>query len=120
MTTSTAIQPSQLPTTIRDYLAAHAAGETENALRTFAPTAEVTDEGHTYRGTDEVRRFLAKAGNQYTYTTELTGAERIDADPRTWVAVNRLTGDFPGGVVELRYRFALTADDLIAELTIAP
>jgi hypothetical protein len=124
MTTSTVIRPSQLPTTIRDYLAAHAAGETENALRTFAPTAEVTDEGHTYRGTDEVRRFLAKAGSQYTYTTELIGAERIDAtgalDSRRWVAVNRLEGDFPGGVVELRYRFALGDDDLIAELTIAP
>ena len=36
-----------------------------------------------------------------------------------WVATNRLEGDFPGGVVDLRYRFAMDGD-LIAELVIAP
>ena len=45
------------------------------------------------------------------------GAERVDATH--WVAVNRLEGDFPGGVAELRYRFTL-ADDLVTELVIAP
>jgi hypothetical protein len=35
------------------------------------------------------------------------------------VAVNRLEGDFPGGVVELRYRFTLV-DGLVTELVIAP
>jgi len=33
--------------------------------------------------------------------------------------VNHLEGDFPGGVVDLRYQFALKGD-LIAELVIAP
>jgi hypothetical protein len=32
---------------------------------------------------------------------------------------NHLEGDFPGGVVDLRYRFLL-ADNLIADLEIAP
>jgi len=31
-----------------------------------------------------------------------------------------LEGDFPGGVVDLRYRFALDADDRIPVLAIAP
>ncbi|MEX0664731.1 MAG: hypothetical protein WD598_08170 [Acidimicrobiia bacterium] len=39
--------------------------------------------------------------------------------PGTWVVVNRLEGDFPGGVVDLRYRFAVT-DGLISELVIGP
>ncbi len=117
MSTPQAIEPTQLPATIRAYLAAHAAGETDAAARTFAPTAAVTDEGHTYRGSQEVLEFLRKGGSQYTYTTELIGAERTD--DQHWVAVNRLEGDFPGGVVDLRYRFTLS-DDLITELVIAP
>lgn len=117
MSNSSTIEPTQLPATIRAYLAAHAADELDAAARTFAPTAEVTDEGHTYRGAEEVQEFLHKGGSQYTYTTELIGAER--RDDQHWVAVNRLEGDFPGGLVDLRYRFTLT-DDLISELVIAP
>ncbi|WP_193610269.1 nuclear transport factor 2 family protein [Nocardioides lijunqiniae] len=117
MTTSTPISPTQLPSTIRAYLAAHAAGETDAAIRTFAPDAVVVDDGSTYRGTDEVLRFLTKAGGGFTYTTELVGAERVDDEH--WIAVNRLEGDFPGGLVDLRYRVTL-AGDLIAELVIAP
>jgi hypothetical protein len=117
MTTSSTIQPNQLPATIRAFLAAQTAGEVDAMIRTFAPTAEVVDEGHTFRGTDEVLGFLRKGGSEYTYTTELVGAERVDDEH--WVAVNHLEGDFPGGVVDLRYRFTL-ADDLITHLTIAP
>jgi ketosteroid isomerase-like protein len=117
MSTPTSVPTAQLPATILAYLAAHAAGEADAAVRTFAPTALVVDEGHRYRGTREVLEFLRKAGSQFTYTTELVGAERVD--DAHWVAVNRLEGDFPGGVAQLRYRFTLV-DDLITELAIAP
>jgi ketosteroid isomerase-like protein len=115
--TTTTIEPTQLPATIRAYLAAHAAKEADAAARTFSPDAVVIDEGRTFRGTAQVREFLRKAGGEYTYTTDLIGAEHIDDEH--WVAVNRLEGDFPGGVVQLRYRFTLV-DDLITELVIAP
>lgn len=115
--TSTTIDPTQLPATIRAYLAAHAAKEADAAARTFDPEAAVVDEGRTFRGAEQVREFLHTAGGQYTYTTELVAAERVDE--QQWVAVNRLEGDFPGGLVELRYRFTLV-DDLITELVIAP
>jgi ketosteroid isomerase-like protein len=117
MTASTSIRPDQLPATIRGYLAAHAAREADAALRAFTPTAVVVDDGTTYRGAEEIRGFLSRAGVEFTYTTELIGAER--ADDAHWVATNRLEGDFPGGVAELRYRFAMDGD-LIAELVIAP
>jgi len=117
MSTPTSIQPDQLPAAVRDYLAAHTSGDTETALRAFTPTAVVVDDGTTYRGTEEVRSFLAKAGAEFTYTVELIGAQRID--DAHWVATHRLEGDFPGGVVDLAYRFAL-AGDRIAELVIAP
>jgi len=117
--TTTAIGTHELPTTIRTYLAADAAGETEAAARTLAPDVVVTDQGHTYRGRDEVHDFLAAAGSEFTFTTTLVGAERVDDDPTRWVALQRLEGDFPGGVADLRYRFTLV-DDLVTELHIAP
>jgi ketosteroid isomerase-like protein len=117
MTTPTSIRPDQLPATIRAYLAAHAARDADTALRAFTPGAVVVDEGTTYRGTEEIRGFLSHAGAAFTYTTELVAAERIDE--AHWAAVNHLEGDFPGGVVDLRYRFVM-AGDRIAELAIAP
>ncbi|GAA3555759.1 hypothetical protein GCM10022197_08680 [Microlunatus spumicola] len=117
MTTPTPVQPTQLPATVRTFLTAHVAGDADTAIRSFAPDAALVDEGKTFRGAREVLDFLRHAGGEFTYTTELVGAERTD--DAHWVAVNRLEGDFPGGVVDLRYRFTL-ADDLITELIIAP
>ncbi|UOY02434.1 nuclear transport factor 2 family protein [Blastococcus sp. PRF04-17] len=117
MTTPTSILPEQLPETIRVYLAAHGARDVDAALRAFTPTAVVVDDGTTYRGTEEVRSFLSKAGAEFSYTTELVAAERVD-DAR-WVAIHRLEGDFPGGVVELHHRFTMDGDR-VAELVIAP
>ncbi|MEU4427377.1 DUF4440 domain-containing protein [Actinoplanes sp. NPDC024001] len=117
MTTPTSIQPSQLPAVIRGYLTAHAARDAEAALRAFAPAAVVTDEGRSFRGTGEILGFLRDAGAEFSYTTELIGAQRLD--DTHWVATNRLEGDFPGSVAELNYRFTLDGD-LITELVIAP
>ncbi|WP_262853061.1 nuclear transport factor 2 family protein [Mumia quercus] len=117
MTKSTAVPPTQLPATIRRYLAAHAAGDADTALRAFTATATVVDEGRTYRGTQEIDDFLRHAGSAYTYTTELVGAARVD--DVHWVATQRLVGNFPGGIAELAYRFTMS-DDLIDALVIAP
>lgn len=114
-TTPQDIDPTQLPATIRAFLAAQTAGETDAAARTFTEDAVVTDQGETFRGTEQVRDFLQHAGSEFTYTTELVAARRLDDDH--WVAVNHLEGDFPGGVADLDYRFTL-AGDLIAELAI--
>lgn len=117
MTTPTSIQPSELPATIRGFLTAHAARDVDAAIRAFSSTAVVVDQGQTFRGTDEVREFLRSAGVEFTYTTELIGAQRID--DTHCVATNRREGDFPGGLAELDHRFAMDGD-LVVELVIAP
>ncbi|MGY1707522.1 nuclear transport factor 2 family protein [Geodermatophilus sp. SYSU D00697] len=117
MTTPTSIRPSELPATIRGFLASHVARDGDAALRAFSPTAVVVDQGQAFRGTEEIRGFLSRAGAEFRYSTTLVGAQRTD--DAHWVATNRLAGDFPGGVVDLRYRFAMDGD-LIAELVIAP
>lgn len=114
-TTAQTIRPTELPATIQAFLAAHVAEEADAAARTFSPDAVVVDDGRTFRGTAQVLDFLRHAGSQFTYTVELVSARRED-DAR-WAVLNRLEGDFPGGVADLTYRFTL-ADDLITELTI--
>lgn len=118
MSTPISISPAQLPATIRGYLTAHAARDIGTALLAFAPDAVVVDEGKTFRGTDEILGFLSEAGTEFTYTTELVGARRVD--DTHWVATHRLEGDFPGGVAELDFRFTTASSGLIAELVIAP
>lgn len=117
MTTSTSTQHSELPATVGDFLAAHEARDVDTGIRAFTPTAVVTDEGQTSRGTDEILRFLSKAGSQFSYTTTLTDVRRTGDEG--WVASHRLVGNFPGGVADLDYRFTMDGD-LIAELVIAP
>ncbi|MEU4094236.1 nuclear transport factor 2 family protein [Streptomyces sp. NPDC026673] len=109
------IPTADLPEVVTRYLAAHRVRDTATAITAFTGDAVVTDEGATRRGTAAIEEWLATAASEYTYTTELTGAERADA--RHYVAVQHLEGDFPGGTVDLRYRFTLR-DGLIERLEI--
>jgi ketosteroid isomerase-like protein len=118
MTNSTqTIAPAQLPETITSYLTAHQARELDTAIGCYTADATVVDEGNTYRGPDEIRGWLERSASEYTYTIELTGAQRIDDDH--YVAIHHLEGDFPGGVVDLRFQFTLR-EGRIAALTIEP
>lgn len=99
-----------LPSTITSYLA-------QPALSLYADDAVVTDDGKTYCGRDEIAVWLETAASEYTYTTELVATRQVDAN--TWVAVNHLEGNFPGGTVDLQYTFTLEGD-LITRLVIAP
>src|SRR5688500_6857101 len=99
MTIPTTIQVSELPTATRSFLTAHVARDAETAVRAFTPDAVVTDEGHTFRGTEEILEFLRHSGSEFSYTTEVSAAQRVDDEH--WAVVNHLEGDFPGGVVDL-------------------
>ena len=106
-----------LPTTIQQYQDAHDRHDIDAALATFVATATVIDENQRWYGTEEIRRWLAKTSTEYTFTRTLLGVQA--AGDHSWVVRNRLEGNFPGNVVELRYRFTLDGDR-IASLSIAP
>ena len=106
-----------VPEIIQRYQDAHDHHDTDGALSAFTPDATVIDEDRTYRGHDEIRHWLSTAAREFTYTRTLIDAEHLDDG--TWLVRNRLEGTFPGGVANLRYRFAL-AEGHIAELEIAP
>ena len=106
-----------IPEIIRTYQDAHDRRDITTALAAFAASATVTDEGHQYYGTDEIRDWLTKTTTEYRYTRTLLSADAIDNE--TWLIRNRLEGNFPGNVVDLRYRFELIRNLIIA-LVIAP
>ena len=107
----------ELPEVISAYQYAHDRRETDTALATFTADARVYDEDREYRGTAAIRDWLTHAAAEFTYTRTLTAAERLEDG--TWLVQNRLEGDFPGGVANLRYRFVLT-EGKIADLAITP
>ena len=116
-TAGTAMTPEDLPETITAYLAAHQARDVERAVALYTRDATVTDEGRDYHGPDQIGSWLSSAGSEYTYTTTLTHASRLD--PSHFDVVHRLEGDFPGGIADLHFRFTLDGRR-IARLIIEP
>lgn len=107
-----------LPTAVARYTEQHSDPEQRDAIAAlFAADARVVDEGIEYSGLEEICGWLNRAASQYTYTATPLG-QRSDAADR-WVVLVRLEGTFPGGVVDLRYRFTIL-DGSIADLVIAP
>ncbi|MFG2376848.1 nuclear transport factor 2 family protein [Streptomyces sp. NPDC048504] len=111
------IAPDDLPEVITRYLAAHRAHDTTTAVTKFTDDATVIDDGNTYRGSAAIERWLDRAATEYTYTIELTHAQ--ETDTAHYIATHHLEGNFPGGTIDLHYRFTLR-DDLIEHLVIEP
>ena len=110
MTTST-------PAVITRYFAAQAARNFDTLVTLFADDAIVIDEGKTRRGTKEIRAWRENVASVYEYSTDLVGVEA--ADEGEYVARVHLEGNFPGGTVDLHYRFTVDGDS-ISRLVIAP
>jgi ketosteroid isomerase-like protein len=111
------ITPDDLPEVITRYLTAHRVHDTATAVTTFTDDATVIDDGNTYRGSAAIERWLDRSATEFTYTIHLTNAQQTDA--AHYIATHHLEGNFPGGTIDLRYRFTLR-DDLIEHLAIEP
>jgi ketosteroid isomerase-like protein len=111
------ISPDQLPEAITTYLSAHRARDLDTAVGLYTDDATVIDEGNSYHGRGQIRDWLQRSAGEYTYTMELTGAQKVDDE--NYTATHRLEGDFPGGIVDLRFRFTLR-DGSISRLIIEP
>ncbi len=105
-----------LPDTIRTFMTALDAREVDHVLATLTTDAVVTDEGHDYKGHDEIGTWVATEAAEYTYTTAFTGATTTEAG---FDVGQHLEGDFPGGVADLHYRFTLDGT-VISRVVIEP
>ena len=105
-----------LPDVVRHYFELDPR-DIDGFVALFSDEATVVDEGKAYQGPGEIRAWRAGTAIKYTYTTEV-----LDQEGRSggqYLVTARLTGDFPGETVNLRYDFAVTSD-LISRLVIAP
>ena len=107
----------ELPAAVRTYLTAHQAGDIPTAISTYAVDAAVTDEGRTHHGREEIQAWLECAAVGFTYTNEFVSAARTGEG--RFDVVQRLEGNFAGGVVDLHYRFTMHGP-LIGRLVIEP
>jgi hypothetical protein len=108
-----------LPKPVAAYFVADAidvADAGEAVERCFADDAVVRDEGHTYQGRAAIKKWKDDTAAKYRYTSEPLQCER---EANKIVVTSRLTGNFPGSPVDLRFRFE-TADERITSLEIAP
>lgn len=104
-----------LPQPVADYFAADTR-DGEAVSRCFTENAVVKDEGHTYEGRAAIKQWKADASARYRYTSVPFACERGDGK----ITVTcRLTGNFPGSPVNLRFIFGLEGDR-IASLEIVP
>ena len=107
------------PISLHPAIAAYFAADTsdgETVARCFTETAIVIDERREHRGRQAIAQWKSEATAKYHYTSEPLAAV-VSGGEATVKA--RVTGDFPGSPVELRYRFRLE-DDRIARLEITP
>jgi ketosteroid isomerase-like protein len=103
------------PDVIQHYYAASAAGDTDALVACFTPDAEVADQEEHFSGHDGIRAWRTGLASAFTYTQEITGIETIAPDEV--VVTTHVEGNFPGGVVDLTNRFAIS-DGLITSLRI--
>jgi hypothetical protein len=102
---------------IRRYFEHDGDRDIDAIVALFSDDATVVDEAETRRGTDEIRAWKTSAASKYTYSTEILAIS--DGEPGRYVVDGRITGNFPGGVADLRWDFTVS-DDRIRRLVIAP
>jgi SnoaL-like domain len=93
----------QLPKPIAIYFTAEKA-DPETFGRCFAEDAIVKDEGHTYIGLAAIKQWRTETQAKYAYTSEPFAS--AEENGKT-IITSRLTGNFPGSPIDLRYFFTL-------------
>jgi hypothetical protein len=111
----TATESLKLPKSIAAYFDADKR-DGETLSHCFTENAVVKDEGHTYKGRAAIKQWRTDTSAKYQYTSEPFTCQQEGG--RT-VVTSRLTGNFPGSPVDLRYFFKLEGDK-IASLEIVP
>lgn len=112
---------SSLPPIVSEYFEAADRGDVDAVVACFAKDATVFDEDKEWRGHAGIRQWRTQVATAYEYTLDVrrvVGRGAIDGVERHHVYTH-LEGNFPGGTVDLTYRFGLH-DGRITRLEIVP
>lgn len=83
--------------------------------RCFTSDGVVLDEGHTYSGPAAIAAWKTASSTRYRYSVQPLS---LETQGRGYLVTSRVSGDFPGSPLDLRYRFTLE-QGRIASLEIA-
>ena len=89
---------------VANYIAAANAQDIEAVMANFSEGAVVRDEGQDRQGIAAIRRWAVEVSKKYRASVETLNATQ--AEGKT-ILMGRVSGDFPGSPVELRYVFTL-------------
>jgi hypothetical protein len=107
---------TDVPSPVATYLAAEKAKDTETLGHCFREDAVVRDEGREHRGVAAIKAWHREANAKFRYVVEPLGASV--GGPAVVVRA-RVTGDFPGSPVEMRFSFTVSGDRIVS-LEVAP
>jgi len=88
----------------------------EAVMRCFTEQAVVKDEGLTHSGSAAIEAWKIDSSSKYLYTSEPFA---VVAEGGGYVVTSRVTGNFPGSPLALRYAFRLESGK-ITYLEITP
>ena len=100
---------TDLPKPIAAYIAGSNAHDADACAACFAADAVVRDEGRERRGTAAIREWKEEVTRKYRPTVDVIMS--TTAGGRT-IVTGRVSGNFPGSPVELRYAFTLVGEKI--------
>jgi ketosteroid isomerase-like protein len=101
--------PIDLPAPIAVFIDDENQGDAEALAQCFAQDAVVQDEGRTIEGLASIKQWMAETKRKYQHTMEpLASAQKDDKT----IVTNRLTGNFPGSPLDVRFIFGLDGNKI--------
>ena len=103
--------PLNLPAPIAAYITAENEDDGAAVANCFAENAIVRDEGRTMVGLAAIQQWKRETKQKYHHT--IAPLASVQKDGKT-VVTSRLTGDFPGGSVDVQFIFEIASDRIIS------
>ena len=100
-----------LPPILAAMVAAHNAHDSAAFAACFADDAVVRDEGHRHFGRPAIRDWFEDVSRKYQAVLDVTALTTQDGEP---VLSGKVSGNFDGSPIDLRYYLALDDGKIIA------
>jgi len=94
---------------VANYIVAANAQNVEAVVASFSESATVRDEGRNRQSVAAIRRWAVEVSKKYRPTVE--ALDVAQSDGRT-ILTGRVSGNFPGSPIELRYIFTLNGEKI--------
>ena len=92
---------------VANYIAAANAHDVDAVAASFSEAAVILDEGQSHQGIAAIRQWATDVGKKYRPTVEVLDVAHTAGKT---ILTGRVSGDFPGSPIDLRYVVTLTEE----------